>query len=71
LPNTVEEIKDNVTTETANTLTGAMVELNEERKQAVENEEDPYLKMVVNLIFLAVIVQFGIAILALFGIKVK
>lgn len=71
LPNTVDEIKEEVTTETANALTGAMVDLNEERKQAVENEKDPYLKMVINLIFLAVIIQFGIAILALFGIKVK
>ena len=71
LPNTVNEIKENVTAETANVFTGAMVDLNEERKQAVENEKDPYLKMVINLIFLALIIQFGIAILALFGIKVK
>ncbi|MBU0457460.1 MAG: hypothetical protein ABH824_01390 [Nanoarchaeota archaeon] len=71
LPNTVNEIKENVTAETANVFTGAMVDLNEERKQAVENEKDPYLKMVINLIFLTVIIQFGIAILVLFGIKVK
>jgi len=71
LPNTVNEIRENVTAETANVFTDAMVDLNEERKQAVENEKDPYLKMAINLIFLAVIIQLGIAVFALLGIKVK
>ena len=71
LPNTVEGIKEDVTQETVNVLSGAVVDLNEEREKAVANEEDKNLKRVINLIYLAVIVQFVVAILALFGIKIK
>jgi hypothetical protein len=45
--------------------------LNEEMEKAVANEEDQNVKRVINLIYLAVIVKFVVAILALFGIKIK
>lgn len=71
LPNTIEGIREDATRETVNVLSGAVIDLNEEREKAVANEEDKNLKRVINLIYLAVIVQFVVAILALFGIKIK
>lgn len=69
--NTVDDVRNDVTQETANALSGAVVDLNEEREKAVANESDQNLKSIINLIYLAVIVQFVVAILALFGIKIK
>ena len=71
LPNTLEEAKENATKEARNALVDAAIDLNEDRKKAVAQEEDPNLKNVINLIYLAVFIQIGIAILALFGIKVR
>jgi hypothetical protein len=71
LPNTVNEVKENAIKEARNALVGAAIDLNEDRKKAVAKEEDPYLKNVINLIYLAVFIQIEIAMLALFGIKVK
>lgn len=71
LPSTVEEMKKNVTTEVKNEMVDAVVDINEDRKKAVAQEKDPYLKQVINLIYILVMIQFGIAILALFGIKIK
>ena len=51
LPNTVEGIKEDVTQETVNVLSGAVVDLNEEREKAVANEHDQNLKTVINLIY--------------------
>jgi hypothetical protein len=70
-PNTLGEAKENVTLTAANTLLDAAIDLNEDRKKAIEQEENPYLRNIINLIYLAVFFQIGIAILAVFGIKIK
>ncbi len=79
LPNTVDEIKQNVTERVAGEFTGAAVEtindVNEDRKEAISKAESPYEKMFLNYVYLYVIFALGFAflgaILALFGIKIK
>ena len=55
IPNTIEEAKQEALDESKDALVGAVVVLNENRKKAVEQEEDPNVKNIINLIYLVII----------------
>lgn len=71
LPDKVEQAKQQAQEESVNAVTGLATELNEERKKLVANEDDPYLKSIINWVFVAIFLYLGIGLLAAFGIKVK
>jgi TRAP-type C4-dicarboxylate transport system permease small subunit len=55
LPDTVKGVRDNVSKEATTELIEEAFELNEERKQVVSQEEDPFKKNIKNIIYLSVI----------------
>jgi len=69
-PKKLEEAKEQARTEAVTGITTALSDINEDRKKAVASEEDPYLKSVINLVYLLVMLQIVILILAFFGIKI-
>ncbi|MFA5888582.1 MAG: hypothetical protein WC852_07785 [Candidatus Nanoarchaeia archaeon] len=71
LPNTLNDAKQEAQIESTNAITGAMVDLNEERKELIANEEDPNLKNMINWIFFGIFFYLGITVLAILGIKLK
>jgi hypothetical protein len=75
IPDEIDRSVDNVTDEVASTGKTVLSQLNEDRKEAVAQENDPSTRGLINMIYLYtmgfVIYVFVIIILALTGLKDK
>jgi hypothetical protein len=68
LPNNVSEIQEEARGKAIDGLKDAIVQVDENRKEAVADQQDPNLKNFINMLYLLIIFQLFIGILAAMGL---